>query len=226
MSTASKRSFILVNVANVHVQSLTNLIPIIPKSACGKFLQKASPAEFSCTRSKCETLFPGEFSLLHCILVSSVVLVLSQKSLFKFYTLLAAVLLGAASVLINYYSTSHVDFYSAYNRAALGFGLLPRSGATLWLGLALLQLLLGLGYVALLNVQSFCAALLVLDIMAPLWGLMLEADLVFCSRIMFGRTITSATVIAVYLDMITTGLLCDLSYNCVHYCTCNKRMIH
>ncbi|XP_016417817.1 E3 ubiquitin-protein ligase RNF139 isoform X2 [Sinocyclocheilus rhinocerous] len=108
------------------------------------------------------------------ILVSSVVLVLSQKSLFKFYTLFAAVLLGAASVLINYYSTSHIDFYSAYNRAALGFGLLPRSGATLWLGLALLQLLLGLGYVALLNVQSFCAALLVLDIMAPLWGLMME----------------------------------------------------
>uniref|UniRef100_A0A671LC31 E3 ubiquitin-protein ligase RNF139 n=1 Tax=Sinocyclocheilus anshuiensis TaxID=1608454 RepID=A0A671LC31_9TELE len=108
------------------------------------------------------------------VLVSSVVLVLSQKSLFKFYTLFAAVLLGAASVLINYYSTSHIDFYSAYNRAALGFRLLPRSGATLWLGLALLQLLLGLGYVALLNVQSFCAALLVLDIMAPLWGLMLE----------------------------------------------------
>uniref|UniRef100_A0A8C1VBV8 E3 ubiquitin-protein ligase RNF139 n=1 Tax=Cyprinus carpio TaxID=7962 RepID=A0A8C1VBV8_CYPCA len=108
------------------------------------------------------------------VLVSSVVLVLSQKSLFKFYTLFVAVLLGAASVLINYYGTSHIDFYSAYNRAALGFGLLPRSGATLWLGLALLQLLLGLGYVALLNVQSLCAALLVLDIMAPLWGLMLE----------------------------------------------------
>ncbi|XP_050993533.1 E3 ubiquitin-protein ligase RNF139 [Labeo rohita] len=108
------------------------------------------------------------------ILVSSVVLVLSQKSLFKFYTLFVAVLLGAASVLVNYYSTSHIDFYSAYNKAALGFGLLPRSGPTLWLGLALLQLLLGLGYVALLNVQSFCAALVVLDIMVPLWGLMVE----------------------------------------------------
>ncbi|KAF4100937.1 E3 ubiquitin-protein ligase RNF139 [Onychostoma macrolepis] len=94
------------------------------------------------------------------ILVSSVVLVLSQKSLFKFYTLFAAVLLGAASVLINYYGTSHIEFYSAYNRAALGLGLL--------------QLMLGLGYVSLLNVPSLCAALLVLDVMLPLWGLMLE----------------------------------------------------
>uniref|UniRef100_A0A8C1PEQ1 E3 ubiquitin-protein ligase RNF139 n=1 Tax=Cyprinus carpio TaxID=7962 RepID=A0A8C1PEQ1_CYPCA len=94
------------------------------------------------------------------VLVSSVVLVLSQKSLFKFYTLLGAVLLGVVSVLINYYGTSHIDFYSAYNRAALGLGLL--------------QLMLGLGYVSLLNVPSLCAALLVLDVMLPLWALMLE----------------------------------------------------
>uniref|UniRef100_A0A672KVF3 E3 ubiquitin-protein ligase RNF139 n=1 Tax=Sinocyclocheilus grahami TaxID=75366 RepID=A0A672KVF3_SINGR len=47
-----------------------------------------------------------------------------------------------------------------YNRAVLGLGLL--------------QLILGLGYVSLLNVPSLCAALLVLDVMLPLWGLMLE----------------------------------------------------
>ncbi|XP_052439360.1 E3 ubiquitin-protein ligase RNF139-like [Carassius gibelio] len=94
------------------------------------------------------------------ILVCTVVLVLSQESLFKFYTLFAGVLLGVVSVLINYYSTSHIDLYSTYNRAALGLGLL--------------QLMLGLGYVSLLNVPSLCAALLVLDIMLPLWGLMLE----------------------------------------------------
>ncbi|XP_067267754.1 E3 ubiquitin-protein ligase RNF139 [Chanodichthys erythropterus] len=98
------------------------------------------------------------------ILVSSVVLVLSQKSLFKFYTLFSAVLLGGATVLVNYYGTS---------RGAEA--LLPlRNGPTLWLALALLQLLLGLGYVALLNVQSLCAALVVVDIMAPLCGLMAE----------------------------------------------------
>lgn len=31
--------------------------------------------------------------------------------------------------------------------------------------------------------------------------------------------------VLLYLDMITTGLLCDLSYNCVHSCTCNKGMM-
>ncbi|XP_077086152.1 E3 ubiquitin-protein ligase RNF139-like [Siphateles boraxobius] len=97
------------------------------------------------------------------ILVSGVVLVLSQKSLFKFYTLLAGVLLGVASVLLNYYGTSPA------------VALLPlRNGPTLWLALALLQLLLGLGYVALLSVQSLGAALLVADIMAPLCGMVAE----------------------------------------------------
>uniref|UniRef100_A0A667WPK9 E3 ubiquitin-protein ligase RNF139 n=1 Tax=Myripristis murdjan TaxID=586833 RepID=A0A667WPK9_9TELE len=108
------------------------------------------------------------------ILVSSVVLVLSQKALFKFYTLFFAVLLGMAAVLINYYATSHIDFYSAYYKAALGFRLLPRNGPTLWLGMAAVQLLFGVGYVFLLNLQSAFAALVVLDIMIPLWGLMIE----------------------------------------------------
>ncbi|XP_067112587.1 E3 ubiquitin-protein ligase RNF139 [Osmerus mordax] len=108
------------------------------------------------------------------ILVSSVVLVLSQKALFKFYTLFFAVLLGMVAVLINYYATSHIDFYSAYYKAALGFRLLPRNGPTLWLGMAVLQLVFGMGYVFLLNIQSVCAALVVLDIMIPLWGLIIE----------------------------------------------------
>ncbi|XP_067280942.1 E3 ubiquitin-protein ligase RNF139 [Pseudorasbora parva] len=89
------------------------------------------------------------------ILVSSVVLVLSQKALLQFYSLLSAVLLGVASVLLNYYSTGPVP--------------LP-DGPTLWLTLALLQLLMGLGYVALLRARPLSAALVVLDIMAPLCG--------------------------------------------------------
>uniref|UniRef100_A0A3Q1B4C9 E3 ubiquitin-protein ligase RNF139 n=1 Tax=Amphiprion ocellaris TaxID=80972 RepID=A0A3Q1B4C9_AMPOC len=108
------------------------------------------------------------------VLISSVVLLLSQKALFKFYTLFFAVLLGMAAVLINYYATSHIDFYSAYYKAALGFRLLPRNGPTLWLGMAAVQLVFGIGYVFLLNLQSVFAALVVLDIMIPLWGLMIE----------------------------------------------------
>ncbi|XP_023832205.1 E3 ubiquitin-protein ligase RNF139 isoform X1 [Salvelinus sp. IW2-2015] len=108
------------------------------------------------------------------IMVSSVVLVLSQKALFKFYTLFFAVLLGVVAILINYYAISHIDFYSAYYKAALGFRLLPRNGPTLWLGMAVVQLLFGMGYVVLLNIQSVFAALVVLDIMIPLWGLIIE----------------------------------------------------
>ncbi|CDQ76152.1 unnamed protein product [Oncorhynchus mykiss] len=108
------------------------------------------------------------------IVVSSVVLVLSQKALFKFYTLFFAVLLGVVAVLINYYAISHIDFYSAYYKAALGFRLVPRNGPTLWLGMAVVQLLFGMGYVVLLNIQSVFAALVVLDVMIPLWGLIIE----------------------------------------------------
>ncbi|XP_053190639.1 E3 ubiquitin-protein ligase RNF139 [Scomber japonicus] len=108
------------------------------------------------------------------VLVSTVVLLLSQKALFKFYTLFFAVMLGVVAVLINYYATSHIDFYSAYYKAALGFRLLPRNGPTLWLGMAAVQLMFGVGYVFLLNLQSVLAALVVLDIMIPLWGLMIE----------------------------------------------------
>ncbi|KAK5624124.1 hypothetical protein CRENBAI_015040 [Crenichthys baileyi] len=108
------------------------------------------------------------------VLIFTVVLLLSQKALFKFYTLFLAVLLGLAAVLINYYATSHIDFYSAYYKAALGFRLLPRNGATLWLGMAAVQMTFGIGYVFLLNLQSVFAALVVLDIMIPLWGMMIE----------------------------------------------------
>lgn len=108
------------------------------------------------------------------VLVSTVVLVLSQKSLFRFYSLFSAVLLGAASVLVNYYGTSHADTYGAYHAAALGLGRVPPNGPTLWLGLALLQLLFGLGYVALLNVPPACAVLVVLDVTAPLWALVTD----------------------------------------------------
>ncbi|XP_061615275.1 E3 ubiquitin-protein ligase RNF139 [Phyllopteryx taeniolatus] len=108
------------------------------------------------------------------VLVSSVVLLLSQKALFKFYTLFLAVVLGAAAVLVNYHATSHMDFYSAYYKAALGFRPLPRNGPTLWLGLAAVQLAFGVGYVFLLGLQSSLAALVVLDIMVPMWGLVIE----------------------------------------------------
>lgn len=124
------------------------------------------------------------------------VLVLSQKSLFKFYTLFAAVLLGAASVLINYYGMSHIDFYGAYNRAALGLGLL--------------QLMLGLGYISLLNVPSHCAALLVLDVMLPLWGLMLELP----AHVRQVLALASGAVLAMHATVILLRKLKCFYYSC------------
>lgn len=102
------------------------------------------------------------------------VLLLSQKALFKFYTLFFAVLLGLAAVLFNYYATSNKDIYSSYYKAALGFQLLPKNGPTIWMGMAVVQLTFGIGYIFLLNLQSIFAAVMVLDIMIPLWTLMIE----------------------------------------------------
>ncbi|KAM9776978.1 E3 ubiquitin-protein ligase RNF139 [Syngnathus typhle] len=108
------------------------------------------------------------------VLVSGVVLLLSQKALFKFYTLFLAVVLGAAAVLVNYHATSHVDLYGAYSKAALGLRPQARSGPALWLGLAAVQLAFGVGYVFLLGLRSSLAALVVLDVMVPVWGLMMD----------------------------------------------------
>lgn len=102
------------------------------------------------------------------------VLLLSQKALFKFYALFFAVVLGLAAVLFNYYATSHTDLYSSYYKAALGFQLLPKNAPTLWMGMAVVQLTFGIGYIFLLNLQSMFAAIVVLDIMIPLWTLMIE----------------------------------------------------
>lgn len=95
------------------------------------------------------------------IAVCGIVLVLSQKSLFKFYSLLVGMLLGSTAVLLNYYTTSHVDS-------------LPRARPALWLALAALQLLLSLGYVLLLGVKSPYSTLMMLDVLVPVSGLFME----------------------------------------------------
>ncbi|XP_035284012.1 E3 ubiquitin-protein ligase RNF139-like [Anguilla anguilla] len=135
------------------------------------------------------------------IMVSSVVLVLSQRALFRFYMLFLAVLLGVVAILINYYATLHIDFYSAYYKAALGFRLLPRNGPTLWLGMAVVQLMFGIGYVVLLNVQSVFAALVVLDIMIPIWGLIIELPMDVRQLLAIASGLVLAVNTAVYLTL-------------------------
>lgn len=105
--------------------------------------------------------FPG-------VLVSSVVLLLSQKALLKFYTLFLAILLGVAAVLINTCVAAHSEMYGDYYRPP------PRNGPKLWVGVGAVQLLVALGYVFLLNLQSALGTLVVLDVMIPLLAMMAE----------------------------------------------------
>uniref|UniRef100_A0A8C5KGY7 E3 ubiquitin-protein ligase RNF139 n=1 Tax=Jaculus jaculus TaxID=51337 RepID=A0A8C5KGY7_JACJA len=111
------------------------------------------------------------------IFVSSVVLILSQRSLFKFYMYSSAFLLAATSVLVNYYASLHIDFYGAYNTSAFGIELLPRKGPSLWMALIVLQLTFGIGYVTLLQIHSIYSQLIILNLLVPVIGLISELPL-------------------------------------------------
>ncbi|XP_077447135.1 E3 ubiquitin-protein ligase RNF139 [Stigmatopora argus] len=117
------------------------------------------------------TVGTGLFRVLG-VLVSGVVLLLSQKALLKFYSLFLAVALAAAAILINYAAAAHPDLYGAFYKAA---GVRPpRKGAAPWLALAAVQLSFGVAYVFLLGLRSSPAALVILDVTVPVWGLMME----------------------------------------------------
>ncbi|KAM6457776.1 E3 ubiquitin-protein ligase RNF139 [Liasis olivaceus] len=111
------------------------------------------------------------------VLASSVVLVLSQRSLFKFYMISSAFLLAATSVLVNYYAFLHIDFHSAYYTTAFGVQLLPHKGPSLWMALSVLQLVFGIGYVALLNIESIYSQLIILDLLIPVVGFIIDLPL-------------------------------------------------
>ncbi|XP_027501517.1 E3 ubiquitin-protein ligase RNF139 [Corapipo altera] len=111
------------------------------------------------------------------VFVSSVVLVLQQRALFKFYMIASAFLLAATSVLVNYYASLHINSYSAYYTAAFGIQIFPHKGPSLWMALSILQLTFGIGYVTLLNMQSIYSQLIILDILIPVIGLIVELPL-------------------------------------------------
>uniref|UniRef100_A0A8C6S9H5 Ring finger protein 139 n=1 Tax=Neogobius melanostomus TaxID=47308 RepID=A0A8C6S9H5_9GOBI len=109
------------------------------------------------------------------VLVSAVVLLLSHKALLRFYSLFLAVLLASASVLMNYYAASHSDLGGAVlDSSDSSAQLLPRSGASVWLALASVQLCFGVGFVALLKVRPLLAAVVVLVVEMPLWAMALQ----------------------------------------------------
>ncbi|XP_007520849.3 E3 ubiquitin-protein ligase RNF139 [Erinaceus europaeus] len=137
------------------------------------------------------------------IFASSIVLILSQRSLFKFYIYSSAFLLAATSVLVNYYASLHIDFYGAYNTSAFGIELLPRKGPSLWMALTVLQLTFGIGYITLLQIHSIYSQLIILDLLVPIIGLITELPLhiretlVFISSLIL--TLNTILVLAVKL---------------------------
>ncbi|MEE6518598.1 hypothetical protein FKM82_029700 [Ascaphus truei] len=84
-----------------------------------------------------------------------------------------ALLLAATSVLVNYYATLHIDFYRAYYLVAFGQEFLPSNGPSLWMTLLILQLILGIGFITLLEVQSIYSQLIILDLLIPTAGLII-----------------------------------------------------
>ncbi|XP_053571315.1 E3 ubiquitin-protein ligase RNF139 [Bombina bombina] len=108
------------------------------------------------------------------VLTSGVVLVFSRRALFKFYMISMALLLAATSMLVNYYVTLHIDFYRAYYLVAFGQEFLPSNGPSLWMALVILQLIFGIGFIALLQIQSLYSQLIILDLLIPTVGLIIE----------------------------------------------------
>lgn len=129
------------------------------------------------------------FLTLLGILASTVVLVLSRRALFKFYTISMALVIAATSVLVNYYTTLHMSSNSAYK-----LELLPASGPLLWMPLIVLQLIFGIGFVTLLEIQSTFSQLIIVNLIVPTVGFVLELP----ADVQETLVIISGLVLAVY----------------------------
>uniref|UniRef100_A0A8C5N006 E3 ubiquitin-protein ligase RNF139 n=1 Tax=Leptobrachium leishanense TaxID=445787 RepID=A0A8C5N006_9ANUR len=108
------------------------------------------------------------------VLASTVVLVLPRRALFKFYMVSMALIVAAASVMVNYYATVQLNFNRAYHSVAFGTDFLPHNGPSLWMTLTILQLFFGIGFLTLLEVQFSYSQLIILDLLLPIVGLILE----------------------------------------------------
>lgn len=100
-----------------------------------------------------------------------------------------ALVIAATSVLVNYYTILHMNSNSAYK-----VELLPASGPSLWMPLVVLQLIFGIGFVTLLEVQSTYSQLIIVDLIVPSIGLVLELP----ADVQETLVIISGLVLAIY----------------------------
>ncbi|KAG9466573.1 E3 ubiquitin-protein ligase RNF139 [Eleutherodactylus coqui] len=139
------------------------------------------------------------------VLASAVVLVLSRRALFKFYTITTALVIAATSVLMNYYTTLHINLNSPS-----GLVDLPSSGSSLWMPLIVLQLIFGIGFITLLEIHSVFSHLIIVNMLVPAVGSIIELP----PEVQEGLVIVSGIVLASY-----TTVCLSLRFKWFYYCT-------
>ncbi|XP_075681874.1 E3 ubiquitin-protein ligase RNF139 [Rhinoderma darwinii] len=139
------------------------------------------------------------------VLASAVVLVLSRRALFKFYTISVALVIAATSVLMNYYSTLHINLNSPYRLEDL-----PFKGPSLWMPLIVLQLIFGIGFIALLETHSTYSHLIIVNMLVPAVGSIIELPFELQETLVF----ISGLVFAVY-----TTVCLSLRFKWFYYST-------
>lgn len=100
-----------------------------------------------------------------------------------------ALVIAATSVLVNYYTTLHMSSNSAYKLEHL-----PTSGPSLWMPLVVLQLIFGIGFVTLLEIQSTFSQLIIVNLIVPTVGFVLELP----ADVQETLVIISGLVLAIY----------------------------
>ncbi|KAM3928732.1 E3 ubiquitin-protein ligase RNF139 isoform 1-T1 [Leptodactylus fuscus] len=138
------------------------------------------------------------------VLASAVVLVLSRRALFKFYTISMALVIAVTSVLINYYTTLHITLKSPYRLAELSF-----SGSSLW-PLIVLQLVFGIGFLTLLEINSRYSHLILVNMLVPTVGSIVELPY----EVQETLVIISGLVLAIY-----TAVCLSLRFKWFYYST-------
>ncbi|XP_069813222.1 E3 ubiquitin-protein ligase RNF139 isoform X2 [Dendropsophus ebraccatus] len=101
-----------------------------------------------------------------------------------------ALVIAATSVLINYYTTLHIDLVSPYRLAEL-----PSSGGYfIWMSLIVLQLIFGIGYITLLEDHSAYSQFIIVNMLVPGVGRIVEIP----GPAQELTVLTSALVLAIY----------------------------
>ncbi|XP_040287608.1 E3 ubiquitin-protein ligase RNF139 [Bufo bufo] len=148
----------------------------------------------------------GQFILrLLGVLASAIVLVLSRRALFKFYTISMALVIAATSVLINYYTTLHSNLNSPYRLLDLA-----PSRSSLWAPLIVLQLVFGIGFITLLEIDSVYARLIIVNMLVPVVGFIVELPI----EVQETLDIISGLVLAIY-----TTVCLSLRFKWFYYST-------